>query len=577
MEDSNIKVVCRFRPLNEKEKSMSKDLCVNFLSDQTVSINSSSQNIENHKFTFDVVFPPTASQESIYEVSAKPIVEAVMQGFNGTIFAYGQTSSGKTFTMTGDLENYENMGIIPRMVSTVFDTINYAESDIEFTVKVGYCEIYLEKIKDLLDTTKNNLKVHQDRTRGVYIEGLSEHYVSSDQEVYEIMKIGSDNREVASTNMNAGSSRSHSIFIITVSQINSNDYSGKVGKLYLVDLAGSEKVGKTLAEGKRLKEANNINKSLTALGQVINSLTDGKSIHVPYRDSKLTRVLQDSLGGNSKTSLIVTCSPSPYNDLETISTLRFGMRAKAIKNKPKVNREYTLAELKVSLSKAQEEIEKRDRIITKLEESLKNVGESLPELSFSYGPLNNIDEKFSLDEIIAELNEFKGRLSQEIEKNASLREKNSKINEELINTKASHTKSLNLIQTLQDQTAAAEALVKEQEGFLEKLVLTKENLENSIQSMTKEKIDLLKTLSDQEIQIKYLSQQLSMKDSSSISNKNKEILIQIEQEKENNKLLQTKYADLEVRYDELCNLAITNINNEQEKHLNLSFQREKAQ
>ena len=577
MEDSNIKVVCRFRPLNEKEKSMSKDLCVNFLSDQTVSINSSSQNIENHKFTFDVVFPPTASQESIYEVSAKPIVEAVMQGFNGTIFAYGQTSSGKTFTMTGDLENNENMGIIPRMVSTVFDTINYAESDIEFTVKVGYCEIYLEKIKDLLDTTKNNLKVHEDRTRGVYIEGLSEHYVSSDQEVYEIMKIGSDNREVASTNMNAGSSRSHSIFIITVSQINSNDYSGKVGKLYLVDLAGSEKVGKTLAEGKRLKEANNINKSLTALGQVINSLTDGKSIHVPYRDSKLTRVLQDSLGGNSKTSLIVTCSPSPYNDLETISTLRFGMRAKAIKNKPKVNREYTLAELKVSLSKAQEEIEKRDRIITKLEESLKNVGESLPELSFSYGPLNNIDEKFSLDEIIAELNEFKGRLSQEIEKNASLREKNSKINEELINTKASHTKSLNLIQTLQDQTAAAEALVKEQEGFLEKLVLTKENLENSIQSMTKEKIDLLKTLSDQEIQIKYLSQQLSMKDSSSISNKNKEILIQIEQEKENNKLLQTKYADLEVRYDELCNLAITNINNEQEKHLNLSFQREKAQ
>ena len=229
MEDSNIKVVCRFRPLNEKEKSMSKDLCVNFLSDQTVSINSSSQNIENHKFTFDVVFPPTASQESIYEVSAKPIVEAVMQGFNGTIFAYGQTSSGKTFTMTGDLENYENMGIIPRMVSTVFDTINYAESDIEFTVKVGYCEIYLEKIKDLLDTTKNNLKVHEDRTRGVYIEGLSEHYVSSDQEVYEIMKIGSDNREVASTNMNAGSSRSHSIFIITVSQINSNDYSGKVG------------------------------------------------------------------------------------------------------------------------------------------------------------------------------------------------------------------------------------------------------------------------------------------------------------------------------------------------------------
>ena len=402
MEDQgNIKVVCRFRPMNEKELQRSENLCVNFISEQTVSINDKHEGIEPLKFTLDKVFSPTSQQVEVYEVAAKPIVEAVMQGFNGTVFAYGQTSSGKTFTMTGpDFEDSELMGIIPRMVKTVFDGIESADDHIEFSVKVSYCEIYLEKIKDLLDTSRTNLKVHEDRTRGIYIDGLSERYVSQDADVYELMRIGTDNREVAYTNMNAGSSRSHSIFLITIGQNNSKDYSGKVGKLYLVDLAGSEKVGKTGAAGKRLEEAKNINKSLTALGQVINSLTDGKSTHVPYRDSKLTRVLQDSLGGNSKTSLIVTCSPSPYNVAETISSLRFGVRAKGIKNKPKINREYTIAELKLLLTKAQEEIEKRDRIIIKYEENFKKNGEILPDMNFSFRLDDEQQEKFNIDELI---------------------------------------------------------------------------------------------------------------------------------------------------------------------------------
>ena len=306
-------------------------------------------------------------------------MESVLEGFNGTVFAYGQTGSGKTFTMMGaNVDDEQLRGIIPRMINTVFSTILSASDHLEFTVKVGYCEIYMEKIKDLLNPVKTNLKVHEDKSRGVYIADLTEEYVSEEAEVYNLMKMGTANREVAATQMNESSSRSHSLFLMTISQNNTIDFSAKTGKLYLVDLAGSEKVGKTGAEGKRLDEAKTINKSLSTLGLVINSLTDGKSTHVPYRDSKLTRVLQDSLGGNSKTSLIITCSPSAFNEAETVSTLRFGIRAKQIKNKPKVNKEYTIAELKLLLSKADAELARKDRRIQQLERALTEAGLKLP-------------------------------------------------------------------------------------------------------------------------------------------------------------------------------------------------------
>jgi kinesin family protein 5 len=221
-----------------------------------------------------------------------PIIESVLEGFNGTVLAYGQTSSGKTHTMVGpDIEDPHTQGIIPRMVKTVFEKIENASEDIEFTVKISMIEIYMEKIKDLLDPAKTNLKVHEDKIKGIYISDVTETYVGEDIEVYDIMKIGNDNRAIGVTDMNSQSSRSHSIFIMTVQQRNNSDFSTKTGKLYLVDLAGSEKVGKTGAKGQTLDEAKTINKSLTHLGIVINTLTDGKSAHIPYRDSKLTRVL----------------------------------------------------------------------------------------------------------------------------------------------------------------------------------------------------------------------------------------------------------------------------------------------
>lgn len=389
----NIQVACRFRPLSQKEREFNDKISLDVSSDMKI-VNIRPQNeIGNQlSFSFDKVFIPESSQKEVYEEIGKPIVESILEGFNGTILAYGQTSSGKTYTIIGSelnatgikeiksgKENYEkttdtDKGLIPRMVASIFQHIQEADSKLEFTVKIGYCEIYLEKVRDLLYPSKKNLKISEDKARGVYIKDLTEEYVSNELEVYGLMKIGNKNREVADTNMNEKSSRSHAIFMVTLNQTNINDFSSRTGKLFLVDLAGSEKTSKAGSEGKRLDEAKNINKSLSSLGNVILALTDGKSTHIPYRDSKLTRILQDSLGGNSKTSLIITCSPSAFNEQETISTLRFGLRAKAVKNKPKVNKELSITQLKVLLSQANESILSKDLIIASLEHQLSEIG-----------------------------------------------------------------------------------------------------------------------------------------------------------------------------------------------------------
>lgn len=269
--------------------------------------------------------------------------------------------------MGADIDDDEQKGIIPRIVEQMFESILRSPGNIEYTVRVSYMEIYMEKIRDLLVPQNDNLPVHEEKSRGVYVKGLLEIYVSSVQEVYEVMRRGGAARATAATSMNQESSRSHSIFVVTITQKNVESGSAKSGQLFLVDLAGSEKVGKTGASGQTLEEAKKINKSLSALGMVINSLTDGKSTHIPYRDSKLTRILQESLGGNSRTTLIVNCSPSSYNDAETISTLRFGVRAKAIKNKAKINAELSPLELKQLLKKAQNQVTTYENYVASLE------------------------------------------------------------------------------------------------------------------------------------------------------------------------------------------------------------------
>ncbi|KAF2193792.1 kinesin-domain-containing protein [Zopfia rhizophila CBS 207.26] len=375
---NTIKVVARFRPQNKVEIASGGEPIVEFKTEDTCSIQSKEA---SGAFTFDRVFDMSSKQSDVFDFSIRSTVDDILNGYNGTVFAYGQTGAGKSYTMMGsDIDDDEGKGIIPRIVEQIFASMLASPSNIEYTVRVSYMEIYMERIRDLLNPVNDNLPVHEEKNRGVYVKGLLEVYVSSVPEVYEVMRRGGTARAVAATNMNQESSRSHSIFVVTITQKNLETGSMKSGQLFLVDLAGSEKVGKTGASGQTLEEAKKINKSLSALGMVINSLTDGKSTHIPYRDSKLTRILQESLGGNSRTTLIINCSPSSYNDAETISTLRFGMRAKTIKNKAKVNAELSPAELKALLKKAQGQVTTFETYIANLEGevSLWRAGETVP-------------------------------------------------------------------------------------------------------------------------------------------------------------------------------------------------------
>ncbi|OXU29727.1 hypothetical protein TSAR_016159 [Trichomalopsis sarcophagae] len=334
-----VQVVVRCRPMDEKETARNCTRVVEMIPSRgAVEIRNPKEDPSKDTvkvFSFDSVYDWNSSQQDIYEETVRPLVSSVLDGFNGTIFAYGQTGTGKTYTMEGYGTDDSKRGIIPRSFEQIFTHISRSKN-IQYLVRASYLEIYQEEIRDLLHQDQSlRFELKEKPDTGVFVKDLSNSVCKSAAEIQQLMTTGNQNRTVGATNMNEHSSRSHAIFIITIEM---GDSCGiRVGRLNLVDLAGSERQSKTGSTGERLKEASKINLSLSALGNVISALVDGKTSHVPYRDSKLTRLLQDSLGGNSKTIMVANIGPASYNYDETLTTLRYANRAKNIKNKPRIN------------------------------------------------------------------------------------------------------------------------------------------------------------------------------------------------------------------------------------------------
>ncbi|XP_010570687.1 PREDICTED: chromosome-associated kinesin KIF4A isoform X3 [Haliaeetus leucocephalus] len=428
-----VRVALRCRPLVPKEISEGCQMCLSFVSGEPQVV------VGNDKsFTYDYVFDPSVEQEEVFNTAVAPLIRGIFKGYNATVLAYGQTGSGKTYSMggtyTANQEHEPSVGVIPRVIKLLFKEKEQRQ-DWEFVLKVSYLEIYNEDILDLLCPSRERsspISIREDPKEGIKIVGLTERNVTCAQDTVSCLEQGNNSRTVASTAMNSQSSRSHAIFTICIDQKKKNDKNSSFhSKLHLVDLAGSERQKKTKAEGDRLKEGININRGLLCLGNVISALGDEnkKGGFVPYRDSKLTRLLQDSLGGNSHTLMIACVSPADSNLEETLNTLRYADRARKIKNKPIVNLDPQAAEL----HHLKQQVQQLQVLL------LQAHGGTLPVSINSMAPSENLQSLMEKNQSLTEenqkliqgLSEAAGQTAQMLERIILTEQENEKMNAKL--------------------------------------------------------------------------------------------------------------------------------------------------
>lgn len=575
-----IKVVVRCRPLNKVEIQKGLIKIIETAKDKgEIAVKQIDETKQERSFYYDNVYDDTSKQEDVFEETALPIINSIMEGYNGTIFAYGQTGTGKTHTMEG---YGSDPGIIPRSFSKIFELIKQKSTTSNYLIRVSYLEIYNEKIRDLLvkDNKEIFLDIREHKERGFYVDGLKEFVVKSVEEMVQLQKKGSAQREVAGHNMNDRSSRSHTIFTIVVEN-SYLDQLGKehirIGKLNLVDLAGSERQSKTGAEGEVLEQAIHINQSLATLGNVVSALVLGKK-HVPFRDSKLTKMLQDSLGGNSKTIMIANIGPADMNYEETVSTLRYANRVKQIKTKPKINEDPKDAMIR----QYQEEL-------NKLKEELAKAGGGGVQVDNGDGENGSIIQSYvpkeKIEEMENKLKQEKDVMEREMEKEKKkiLESKNTAEDEKMNLLKKLEKKKEDQQVQQKNKEKIFEKLKKLEEKFVigtetEKKAKENEELLNKNQKELEEQIrkreELQKKINENEeltviMQKKYTDQKAEVKDKMNIFEKLKGILREVENENQDIEVeYQKQYKELyEVKrniekersyYDSLINYFIPN-------------------
>ncbi|KAL8129765.1 hypothetical protein V2J09_018920 [Rumex salicifolius] len=499
----NVQVILRCRPLSDDEQKLNISRAVTCNEQKREVI--TSQSIGNKQldkvFTFDKVFGPKSQQRSIYDQAISPIVSEVLDGFNCTVFAYGQTGTGKTYTMEGGMRSKNGdlpieAGVIPRAIRQIFDTLEAQGAD--YSIKVTFLELYNEEISDLLaaednsrfpdEKQKKSVSLMEDGKGCVVVRGLEEEVVYSANDIYNLLERGAAKRRTADTLLNKRSSRSHAVFTITVhvkEAVIGEEELIKCGKLNLVDLAGSENILRSGVREGRAREAGEINKSLLTLGRVINALVE-HSVHIPYRDSKLTRLLRDSLGGKTKTCIIATISPSAHCLEETLSTLDYAHRAKNIKNKPEANQKMSKTML---LKELYLEI---DRMKQDVRAAREKNGVYVPHERFTQEEAEKKARIERIEQLEADLSQSEKEVEKYRELYLSEQERKLDLEAELKDSKRELENTKKALQTLEEKYKQTILQLKEKDFIISKLL----HSENSLIERAKELRSNLENASD---------------------------------------------------------------------------------